>query len=316
MSLLPWLYEEYAEVDGKRFQTENTGSPPSTAVIESPYKDFDFLVDEEAEFMPIHEVETRREQHRRSALGFNDISLTHQEFARLLRIDVADTADPLDGLSILNCSSEKRSYYGDPVEEAYRASLYALGSVKNDEQWYKSRHLITNPVVEEIFRVEKRVSSSTDEGRSSSPMGFTPSASSSLGKKTQDTEMESYSITLGPRRNTTATIRTGGTTKSEERGKRVDVVALTGQSCSVDGKTIRGYGPSRSLDDPPSRFSSATTNFLFHRAPLSTPSEDIFTPDVSPISLSSNTTAWPEGIPSFKQKFLSNRKGKQQQSSK
>lgn len=324
MSLVPRLYEKYAEIDNKTSSRENCSCSKLKEAIESPYKFFDFLVDEELQFMPIHDLETQREQHRRAEAGNIDITVTQLEFAKMLQIDTSETEDPLDKLSILSCSSAKRSYYGDPPEEIFRSVEYALGFIKDEDQWYKSRSLLSNPVVEELFRLQYRRGYGVGvENNSTKGSTYPPRISHGIEgeeenevrgvTKSNDSLANTTRITCSSnsrsRNNSplpSGSVRDGRHPDAESELERKGVKRrCPREPACMNGGSFSDYRlPMRMDGAAPGLSSSLSTNFLRKRTHPSTPEEAIFTPDVAPISIDSKPMAWPEGMVSAKQKFL------------
>lgn len=292
MSLRSVLLKEYADVDNRTRKIQSVPRPDPK--VESPYRNFDFLSGEEFEILPIHEVETNRELYRRRALGTSDITLTHDEFATMVGVDFSSTQDPVDGLSILHCSASKRSYYGDPVEEAYRSVRYALGDINCDERWLKQKHLIGDPLADELFRVQHRTGCVKEEGSKelhSPQCPFPPE-----GHLLEDTAVEKFGTTSDVPK-----------VKSDSKtlAKSSDAAFPRKKRPSIDSPESRSQ---MCIEDPDSCLPHANVGFSFRRPHASTPQEDIFQPVVSPVVLESKPMELPEGIPSFKQKFLSKQK--------
>lgn len=294
MNLRSVLLKEYADVDNKTRKIQSV--PRSDPTVESPYKYFEFLAGEELEILPIYEVETKRELHRRRALGTTDITLTHQEFTTMVGVDFSSTQDPLDGLSILHCSSAKRSYYGDPIEEAYRSARYALGAVNCDEGWLKKQHMLGDPLVDELFRVQHRTGCMKEEG--SKELHSLQCPFPSTGHMLEETVVENYDTTSEvPKAKSNANIRSKSSDGTFPRKTR-PIVDSSGSRSQMN------------IEDPASYVPPANFDFSFRRPQASTPQEDIFQPVVSSVLLESKPMELPEGIPSFKQKFLSKAKSK------
>lgn len=152
MSLISRALEEYQLVNGLN-NTKPVRCPPPPVV--SPFKRFSFSEgDQELAVVPVHEIELRREKHRRATWGGEDFSLTRGEFVDMLRVDRDMTRDPQDGVSVLDICPGKRAYDGDPIEESYRALKYALGPVNADPDWVKRRNILAEDVAVDFARLK------------------------------------------------------------------------------------------------------------------------------------------------------------------
>lgn len=166
MSLVAKALTSYRLVDQLDTVPKRKFVPPPAA---SPFKNFDFMADEEIVPKCLHDVEVGRETHRRASWkdSADDISTTRQEFAAKIELDVMMTKDPQDGLSVLDVSPAQRAYYGDPIEESFAALKYALGPVHPSIDWIKNRGIMTAPIASEFARmkwIEENMASIEDAG--------------------------------------------------------------------------------------------------------------------------------------------------------
>ncbi|SYZ68695.1 hypothetical_protein [Leishmania braziliensis MHOM/BR/75/M2904] len=122
--------------------------PHGPVVTELRTSDFDFLTSPEMPEIPIHIIETGREEQRRNGTVDRDTSLS--EFIKTIGVDEADTEDPVNGYSVLHVKESMRAYFGEQV--AYRLTRQNMIRYTEDTEWLKCMTFLDGQTADECER--------------------------------------------------------------------------------------------------------------------------------------------------------------------